>query len=525
MSKERKPLRKEGNPDKQFPFLTRKTSDGDKTPEKGKGDFSAFIKRTPKSSEEKEERPYKKFPSGDDRRDDSTSADKQSGGSYSDRQNRGNTGYKGRSEQRPSSSGSNYGKDRPYDKNKSSRDDRSGTPFRKSSSSSHDERPFERREDRLGDNPRSEFKPRFPGNSDREQRSSNNENRDDRKPWPPQDQDRRYPSNYERRSEESRDDHNKPAFRKPANTRFPSSPFVKRTDRDESGAYSRRDRYSDRGEQKYETQRFENDGNALKKLPYERRPRITDENDHHNEDDSILRLNKFIAQTGLCSRRKAAELVKKGEIKVNGKVENNPAYEMKATDVVTHKDKVLKQEEKLVYILMNKPKNTITSVSDEKGRKTVLDLLKEYDEYRLFPVGRLDRNTTGLLLLTNDGELASKLSHPSFKVKKFYHATLDKNLKPSDLDDIRNGIVLEDGPTEVDEVSYIKGATHNEVGIEIHIGKNRIVRRIFEHLGYEVVKLDRTYFGGLTKKDLPRGFSRELNEKEVIMLKHFTQGK
>jgi 23S rRNA pseudouridine2605 synthase len=238
-----------------------------------------------------------------------------------------------------------------------------------------------------------------------------------------------------------------------------------------------------------------------------------------------LRLNKFVAQTGLCSRRKAAELVKSGDILVNGNVEVNPAYEVNLNDVITHKGKVLKKEERMVYLLMNKPKNTITSVSDEKGRKTVMDFVKEYHELRIFPVGRLDRNTTGLLLLTNDGELASKLSHPSHKVKKIYHVILDRNLKPSDIDDIRNGIVLEDGPAEVDMIDYIKGATRNEIGIEIHIGKNRIVRRIFEHLGYTVEKLDRTYYAGLTKKDLPRGFSRELSEQEIIMLKHFTQGK
>lgn len=236
----------------------------------------------------------------------------------------------------------------------------------------------------------------------------------------------------------------------------------------------------------------------------------------------IIRLNKFVAQSGICSRRKAAEMVKAGEIKVNGEVNTNPAYETKEGDVITYKGEVLKKEEKLIYLLLNKPKNFITTAEDEKGRKTVLDLVKDKYEERLFPVGRLDRNTTGLLLLTNDGALAKKLSHPSHQIKKIYQVELDKNLKITDLDKIKEGVMLEDGKAEVDSVDYIEAGKKNQIGIEIHSGKNRIVRRIFESLGYEVVRLDRTYFAGLTKKDLPRGFSRELTEKEIIMLRHFT---
>lgn len=245
---------------------------------------------------------------------------------------------------------------------------------------------------------------------------------------------------------------------------------------------------------------------------------------HRKTEDKneIIRLNKFIAQSGICSRRKAAELVKAGEIMVNGEVNTNPAYETQEQDVITYKGQVIKKEEKLIYLLLNKPKNFITTAEDEKGRKTVLDLVKDKYTERLFPVGRLDRNTTGLILLTNDGALAKKLSHPSHQIKKIYQVELDKNLKISDLQKIKDGIQLEDGPAEVDAVDYIESGKKNEVGIEIHSGKNRIVRRIFESLGYEVVKLDRTYFAGLTKKDLPRGFSRELSEKEIIMLRHFT---
>jgi 23S rRNA pseudouridine2605 synthase len=172
---------------------------------------------------------------------------------------------------------------------------------------------------------------------------------------------------------------------------------------------------------------------------------------------------------------------------------------------------------------MNKPKGFLTTVSDDRGRKTVMELLKGKVEERIFPVGRLDRATTGLLLLTNDGDLAKTLSHPSHKVKKVYHVVLDKPLAKVDLEKIRNGLELEDGLAPVDGVDYVKDTSKNEVGIELHIGRNRIVRRIFEHLGYEVVRLDRVYYAGLTKKDLPRGFFRDLTEKEVIMLKHFTK--
>lgn len=233
------------------------------------------------------------------------------------------------------------------------------------------------------------------------------------------------------------------------------------------------------------------------------------------------RLNKYVALSGVCSRRAAADLVKKGEIHVNGAVNSDPSYVVAEGDIVSHNGKVLKVEGRKVYYIMNKPKNTITSAKDEKGRKTVLDLIAGKVKERVFPVGRLDRNTTGLLLLTNDGDLSTALAHPSSKVKKIYIASLDKNFTQRDLEKVRDGFNLEDGPIEVDDVNYAEGSK-SEVIITIHIGKNRIVRRIFEHLGYEVIKLDRVYFGGLTKKDLPRGFWRELDEKEVIMLKHFT---
>ncbi len=236
-----------------------------------------------------------------------------------------------------------------------------------------------------------------------------------------------------------------------------------------------------------------------------------------------MKLNKFIAHTGLCSRRKAAELVKSGQIKLNGEVHINPATEVENSDTVEFEGKQLTLEEKKVYLLMNKPKNVLTTLSDDRGRPTVIDIIRgEKIEERIYPVGRLDRNTTGLLLLTNDGDLAKKLSHPSHEVKKIYEVELNRPVTPPDLKKIRRGLQLEDGLAPVDAVDYIKNEPRNKVGIEIHIGRNRIVRRIFEHLDYHVNKLDRVYYAGLTKKDLPRGWNRHLTEQEVVMLKHFT---
>jgi 23S rRNA pseudouridine2605 synthase len=235
-----------------------------------------------------------------------------------------------------------------------------------------------------------------------------------------------------------------------------------------------------------------------------------------------MRLNKFVAHAGVDSRRKCAEYIKAGKVEVNGKVEINPSYMVADDDVVTYGGKVLKHQINLVHILMNKPKNTITTTSDEHGRPTVIDLVKEkYD--RLYPVGRLDKDTTGLLILTNDGDLAQKLAHPSFEIKKVYSATLDQDINEQHLEKIRNGLLLSDGVAEVDSVDYADGNNKNVVGITLHIGKNRIVRRIFDHLGYEVLKLDRIYYAGLTKKDLPRGRYRHLTDMEVKRLKHFNK--
>ncbi len=219
------------------------------------------------------------------------------------------------------------------------------------------------------------------------------------------------------------------------------------------------------------------------------------------KDDGTMRLNKYLAHAGIASRREADVLIQTGAVTVNGKTVTEMGYKVQPGDKVQFNGETIKPEKK-VYVLLNKPKNFITTTEDEKGRKTVMELVQKSAPVRIYPVGRLDRNTTGVLLFTNDGDLAKKLTHPKHNVEKLYHVKLDKNLKPSDLDKIRNGLKLEDGEIQVDDISYIKGAPHSEVGVKIHSGRNRIVRRIFEHLGYDVIKLDRVVFAGLTKKEV-----------------------
>ena len=235
------------------------------------------------------------------------------------------------------------------------------------------------------------------------------------------------------------------------------------------------------------------------------------------EKDTI-RLNKYIANSGICSRREADELITQGLVEVNGKVVTEMGYQVQKMDRVVFDGQSITPE-KPVYVLLNKPKGYISTTKDEKARKTVMDLVANASPYRLFPVGRLDRQTTGLILLTNDGHLTKKLTHPSFGVKKIYHVTLDRKLSVEDLRTIADGVRLEEGVAEVDSISYIEGKPKNEIGIEIHIGWNRVVRRIFKKMGYEVEALDRVIFAGLTKKNIKRGHWRILTEMEVNNLK------
>lgn len=238
-----------------------------------------------------------------------------------------------------------------------------------------------------------------------------------------------------------------------------------------------------------------------------------------NIDPTVpVRLNKFLANAGICSRREADEFIQAGVVTVNGQVVTELGTKVLRTDEVKFHDQPVKMEKK-VYVLLNKPKDCVTTSDDPQQRKTVMDLVKDACPERIYPVGRLDRNTTGVLLLTNDGDLASKLTHPKFLKKKIYHVFLDKNVTAHDMQQIATGITLDDGEVHADAIEYASPTDKSQVGIEIHSGKNRIVRRIFESLGYRVVKLDRVQFAGLTKKNLRRGDWRFLTEKEVDMLR------
>ena len=231
-------------------------------------------------------------------------------------------------------------------------------------------------------------------------------------------------------------------------------------------------------------------------------------------------LNKFIAWSGVCARREAAEVVKAGKVTVNGKVITEPPFRVSQSDIIKVNGKKISLQKNLVYILINKPKDYITTTDDPEGRKTVMDLVKNATNERVFPVGRLDRNTTGVLLLTNDGEVAQRLTHPKYQVKKIYEVRLNKPVTKQQLDIIASGITLEDGFIQPDSIAYADAKDKSVIGIEIHSGRNRIVRRIFEHLGFDVKNLDRVMYGIFTKKNVDRGKWRFLSEKEIRLLKH-----
>jgi 23S rRNA pseudouridine2605 synthase len=229
-------------------------------------------------------------------------------------------------------------------------------------------------------------------------------------------------------------------------------------------------------------------------------------------------LNQYIAKAGVCSRRQADELIATGKVKVNRKVIREMGYRVQYDDQVEYEGKILLGEE-LRYVLLNKPKGFLSTMSDDRERKTVMDLVKKACKERIYPVGRLDKETTGLLLFTNDGDLAKKLTHPSSKVKKIYHVFLDKPMSEEDMVKLSQGVELEDGKAKPDVVNYVQDAPDgNQIGVQIYSGKNRIVRRMFEHFGYQVIKLDRVLFASLTKKDVPRGKFRTLRDKEVTLL-------
>ena len=238
----------------------------------------------------------------------------------------------------------------------------------------------------------------------------------------------------------------------------------------------------------------------------------------HVDPDEPIRLNKYLANAGVCSRREADEFIAAGVVKVNGEIVTELGTKVKRSDVVHFHDQQISIEKK-VYVLLNKPKDYVTTSDDPQNRKTVMDLVKDACRERIYPVGRPDRNTTGVLLLTNDGELASKLTHPQYLKKKVYHVWLDKNVTAADMRLIADGVTLDDGEIRADAIEYASETDRKQVGIEIHSGRNRIVRRIFESLGYKVLKLDRVFFAGLTKKNVRRGDWRFLTEQEVNMLR------
>jgi 23S rRNA pseudouridine2605 synthase len=265
------------------------------------------------------------------------------------------------------------------------------------------------------------------------------------------------------------------------------------------------------------------DSKPIKKTPHAKSAKAEAAND--NAPTGIMPLNKYMAHCGVCSRRDAVALITGGKVKVNGAVATEPGYKVQHNDEVMYNGKKLFVTKDLVYILLNKPKDYITTTDDPQGRKTVLQLIQKATTERVYPVGRLDRNTSGVLLLTNDGDLTQKLSHPSYEIKKIYEAKLDKPLTKADFDKIVKGLKLEDGEIKVDSLAYADSKDKSIIGIEIHSGRNRIVRRIFESLGYDVKGLDRVMYANLTKKNVERSKWRYLNEKEIRLLKYMNASK
>ena len=278
----------------------------------------------------------------------------------------------------------------------------------------------------------------------------------------------------------------------------------------------RRDRYSDRPARKVFTRR--EDGDSASKSVYSKKKQIEYRKKNEGQETE-LRLNRYIAKGGVCSRRDADVLITAGRVKVNGEVVQQVGVKVKRTDRVEVDDQVITPERK-VYLVLNKPKDYVTTVEDPLERRTVMALIEGACKERVYPIGRLDRQTTGVLLFTNDGDLAKKLTHPKYNQKKIYHVFLDKVVQTGDLEAIRKGIDLEDGFIQADDVRVAED-DRTQVGIEIHSGRNRIVRRIFEHLGYQILRLDRVFFAGITKKNLPRGHWRFLTEDEVNILKAY----
>ena len=306
-----------------------------------------------------------------------------------------------------------------------------------------------------------------------------------------------------------RSDNANPRFRKDSDSRDRRRNFSEETDANQEENRKPVDRFANKPDRK-----------TLQSKHYSKKKQLAHAK-ISGPEDGILRLNKFIANTGVCSRREADNRIAEGRITVNGRIVTEVGTKVHLRDDVCLDGKKLQAEAK-VYLVLNKPKDFVTTLDDPMGRKTVLDLIKNACSERVYPVGRLDRMTTGILLFTNDGDLTKRLTHPSYNKKKIYHVFLDRAISQEELDQVSAGLELEDGEIKADAISFADPKDKTQVGIEIHSGRNRIVRRIFEHLGYEVEKLDRVFFAGITKKNLPRGKWRFLSEKEVQMLKIYS---
>ena len=404
--------------------------------------------------------------------------------------------------------------ERSFDKPFEKRGERSfDKPFEKRGERSFD-KPFEKRGERSFDKP---FEKRGERSFDKPFEKRGERSFD--KPFEKRGE-RSFDKPFEKRGERSFD---KP-FEKRGERSF-DKPFEKRGERSFDKPFEKRGRNSEQGDKPEKRNRAE-DGQRRRVGEFAEAPRYDFRQAEEKyakkvpvaPKDDTIRLNKYIANAGLCSRREADGLIETGQITVNGKVVNELGYKINPGDIVKYGNRILNPE-KMVYILVNKPKDYITTTEDPEGRHTVMELVAGACQERVYPVGRLDRNTTGLLLLTNDGELAEKLMHPSNEINKIYQVELDKPITTEDFEKINEGLELEDGFIKPDDLALVTPDAM-VVGIEIHSGRNRIVRRIFESLGYEVTKLDRTVYAGLNKKDLPRGKWRFLNEKEVVRLKY-----
>ena len=435
-------------------------------------------------------------------------------------------GEKRRFESRSGNSyGNNNGERRPYDGERRSFNSNDGERRSFNSSNSGERRPYDNNRERRPYDGNSERRPydgerrSFTSSNNGERRSFNSGNSSERRPY---DNNReRRPYSGEQRPYSNRDEDNRPRLR--PRTRTNDNVDGNRLTIKKPGEGQLTDFVEYRFDNQNDTPKFrkpmrkQHDGNYNPNAKYSTKKQLEYRKNTVDLTQPV-RLNKFLANAGICSRREADEFIQAGVISVNGEVVNELGTKVMHTDKIMFHNQPVRSERK-VYLLLNKPKDCVTTSEDTHDRLTVLDLVKNACSERIYPVGRLDRNTTGVILLTNDGDLASKLTHPKFEKKKIYHVALDKALEAKDYEAILAGVELEDFKIAADSLEFVKDGDFKQVGIEIHSGQNRVVRRIFEKLGYKVLRLDRVYFAGLTKKNLPRGKYRFLNEREVNMLK------